>query len=41
MNKVQGAVLLLDAEPAGAVQGVRVLIHTGSNLLLEEFDDVV
>ena len=41
MNQVQGAVLLLDAEPAGAVRGVRVLVHTGGDLLLEEFDDVV
>jgi len=41
MNEAQGPTFLLDAEPPGAVGGVRVFIHTGSALLLEEADDLV
>ena len=41
VNKAQRAILFLDTEPAGAVQGVGMLVHAGIDLLLEEFDDVV
>jgi hypothetical protein len=41
VNEAQRAVLLLDAEPTGAVRGVRVLVYSGVNFLLEEFDDFV
>jgi hypothetical protein len=35
MDKLEGTILLLDAEPAGAVGGIGALIHACSNLLLE------
>jgi hypothetical protein len=41
VNEVQRAILLLDAEPAGAVQRVRVLVYASVDLLLEEFDDFI
>jgi hypothetical protein len=41
MIEVQRAVLFLDAEPAGVVQRVGVLIYAGIDLLLEEFDDFI
>jgi hypothetical protein len=41
MNEAQRAILFLDAEPAGVVQRVGVLVYAGVDLLLEEFDDFV
>jgi hypothetical protein len=41
MDKAQGPVLLLDAEPPRAVGGVRVFINTCSALLFEEADDLI
>ena len=41
MNKVQRAILFLDVEPVGAVQGVGMLVHAGIDLLLEEFNDFI
>jgi hypothetical protein len=35
MDKLEGTILLLDAESAGAVGGVRALVHACGNLLLE------
>jgi hypothetical protein len=41
VNEVQRAILFLDAEPAGVVRRVRVLVYAGIDLLLEEFDGFV
>jgi hypothetical protein len=41
MIEVQRAILFLDAEPAGVVQRVGVLIYAGIDLLLKEFDDFI
>jgi hypothetical protein len=41
VNEAQRAILFLDAEPAGAVRRVGVLVYAGIDLLLEEFDDFV
>ena len=41
MNKVQRAILFLDVEPVGAVQGVEMLVHAGIDLLLKEFNDFI
>ena len=40
MDEAEHAVLLLDAEPAGAVGGVGMLVHARGDLLLEYFDDL-
>jgi hypothetical protein len=36
MDKSEGTVLLLDAEPVGAVGGIGALVHTCGDLLLEQ-----
>jgi len=40
VDDVEHAVLLLDAKPGGAVQGVRRLVHAGGDLLSKELDDL-
>jgi len=40
VDDAEHAVLLLDAKPAGAVQGIGRLIHAGSDLLSKELDDL-
>jgi hypothetical protein len=41
MNKSKGTALLLYAEPAGAVQGVGMLVYTCREFFSENFDDVL
>jgi len=41
VHKVEGAAFLLDAEPAGAVRSVGVLVYSHGGFVLEYFDDFV
>jgi hypothetical protein len=41
VDDAEGATLLFDAKPAGAVRGVRVLINARGELLLEHLDNII
>jgi hypothetical protein len=40
VDKAQGAVLFLDAEPARAVRRIRMLVDSRCELLSKDFDDL-
>jgi len=40
VHNAECAALLLDAKPAGVIQGIRRLVHASSNLLSEKLDDL-